>query len=64
MCRYHRKKPEEDREFSTLKMAKHMVMPGILGGLIGCFWGLDWLFLCGAAGALLGGIEYCDRFDE
>lgn len=64
MCKHHNKKPDEDCEFTLLKMAKRMVVPGILGCLIGCYFGLDWLFLCGTAGALLGAIEYCDRFDD
>lgn len=56
--------PEEQEQFSKQTMCKRMILPGIIGGVIGAFISLKYIFIIAAVFALLSGIGYCEQFDD
>lgn len=58
------KGPEEQQPFSKRTMCKRMILPGIIGGVIGAFIGMMYIFIIAAVFALLSGIRYCEQFDD
>lgn len=55
---------DEQEKFSKRTMCKRMVIPGIIGGVIGIFFSLKWMLILAAIFALLRGIHYCEQFDD
>lgn len=55
--------PEEER-FSKRTMCKRMILPGIIGGVIGAFISFKYMLIGAAVFALLSGIWYCEQFDD
>lgn len=58
------KSPEEQEAFSKRTMCKRMILPGIIGGVIGAFISVKYIFIIAAVFALLSGIWYCEQFDD
>lgn len=59
-----KRNPKDIEKFSVSGLCKHMIFPGIVGGIIGLLIPGDYPLLFTIMSALLGGIRYCDRFDE
>ncbi len=55
---------EEQEAFSKRTMCKRMILPGIIGGVIGAFISVKYIFIIAAVFALLSGIWYCEQFDD
>lgn len=45
-------------------MCKRMILPGIIGGVIGAFISFKYMLIIAAVFALLSGIWYCEQFDD
>lgn len=58
------KEKRNDEVFSARTMIKRMILPGILGAIIGAFFDWPWALIAAAGCALLSGIFYCERFDD